>query len=64
MLDTTSTKEDVQRMLAENPLAMEQLRRITVERLLREAQGAIAKLNGNKDEPVPDEAVPKELVGP
>lgn len=51
-------------MLAENPLAMEQLRRITVERLLREAQGAIAKLNGNKDEPVPDEAVPKELVGP
>jgi len=55
VMEVMPKSEDWQKLLAENPLAREQLRRIIAERLLAEAQETIAKLNGHKDDEVPVE---------
>jgi len=48
----TPTPEDLNRLLQENPIAMQELRAIIAERLLREAMETIAKGTNGK---VPDE---------
>ena len=40
------TDADLQMLLAQNPLAAEQLRRIVAERLLQEAQAQLSESNG------------------
>ena len=43
------TNEDIQALLAQNPLASEQLRRIIAERQRDEAVAALAAQNGSVD---------------
>jgi len=43
------TDQDLQMLLAQNPLAAEQLRRIIAERLVVELQTELAAMNGNAD---------------
>jgi hypothetical protein len=53
VMEVAPTPKDWQRLLSENQIATEQLRRIITERLLAEAQATIAKMNGQKDDKVP-----------
>jgi len=46
-MDNEISNADLQRMLAENPLAAEQLRRIVAERQRDEAIAALAAQNGD-----------------
>jgi hypothetical protein len=43
------TDQDLQMLLAQNPMAAEQLRRIIAERLVVELQTELATRNGNAD---------------
>ncbi len=47
IMDNEISNADLQRMLAENPLAAEQLRRIVAERQRDEAIAALAAQNGD-----------------
>jgi len=44
------TDADLQSLLAQNPMAAEQLRRIIAERVRDEALEELSKLNGKEDE--------------
>jgi hypothetical protein len=51
------TDQDLQMLLAQNPMAAEQLRRIIAERLVVELQTELATRNGNTDALAAVEAV-------
>jgi len=51
------TDQDLQMLLAQNPMAAEQLRRIIAERLVVELQTELATRNGSMEAPAAVEAV-------
>ena len=51
-MDSEITNADIQRLLVENPLAAEQLRRIVAERQRDDALASLAQQNGAASGPV------------
>jgi hypothetical protein len=51
-MDNEITNADIQRLLTENPLAAEQLRRIVAERQRDDALANLTRLNGAASGPV------------
>ena len=60
-MDNEISNADLQRLLVENPLAAEQLRRIVAERQRDAALASLANQNGTSDSEISQEE--KEAVG-